>query len=348
MKTKDKVLELLLKNQNTSISGEALAKECSVSRAAIWKAVNSLREIGYDIQGTTNGGYILPDSCDLFSEELTKKYLNEHFQEFSTSHIECFSQIDSTNTYAKKMLSEASSLRDENGELTEDGKKYHNSMFIAESQTNGRGRLGRTFVSPQKTGVYQSVIVAPKGGISQPATLTASSAVAVCRVLKHLYNIDAKIKWINDIFCNGKKICGILTEGFANFETGMIEAAIIGIGINVRKNDSLPPEVAKIAGSIEECNPEVKINRCELAANICGETLKILQEDITAVMKEYKSLSFIIGKEITVHPVINNNEKDYKATVIDINEKAELVVQKTDNSIVNLSSGEVSLRSALI
>lgn len=352
MKTKDKVLELLLNNKNQAVSGEKLAAECEVSRAAIWKAVSSLREMGYEILGTTNGGYLISDSNDLFSKEIFTEYLKKDYPEFSQNFIQCFSEIDSTNTYGKTLLSQAGSLRDSFGNLTEDGKKLANSMIVAELQTKGRGRLGRTFVSPSKTGIYQSVIVAPEGGITQAATLTASSAVAVCRVLKRLYNLEAKIKWINDIFYNGKKLCGILTEGYANFESRTIEAAIIGIGINVKNNPDLPEDVAKVAGSIEEClkneNRSIQINRCELASHICGETLKILQEDISKVMDEYKSYSFLIGKEIIVHPVINQNQKDYKAIVIDINQNAELVVRNEEGSLITLSSGEVSLHSSEI
>lgn len=345
MKTKDKVLEILQKNINQSVSGEFLAAECEVSRAAIWKAVNSLRQTGYNIQGTTNGGYLLDQNNDLFSKELFNEFLCKNYPQYSQNHIECFEQIDSTNTYAKMLLSKSGSLRNINGELTKEGEILNNSIYVAEYQTNGRGRLGRTFVSPSKTGIYQSVIVAPQGGIAQPSVLTASTAVAVCRVLKRLYNIDAKIKWINDIFYEGKKLCGILTEGFANFESNNIESAVIGIGINVKENPDLPPEIKEIATSISETTTQNQINRCELSANICGETLSIFNEDINKVMQEYKNLSFIIGKEILVHPVINQNEKDYKATVVDINEKAELVVKKDDGTTVCLSSGEVSLHS---
>jgi len=348
MATKDKVLEILSQNQseNTAVSGEKLAEICGVSRAAIWKAVTNLRNQGYPIEGTTNGGYILQANADVFSQDNFTEELSKEFPALKQSHIECFKEIDSTNTYAKRLLTECGNLRNSIGELTEAGKKYHKSIYVAESQTAGRGRLGRTFYSPEKTGIYLTVVYAPEGGITQPALLTAVSAVAICRVLKRLYSINPQIKWINDIFVNGKKISGILTEGFTNFETGTIESAIIGIGINISDNpDVFPEDVAKIAGSITGSS-ENKVSRCKLAAGIAGEVLSILQEDSAETMKEYKELSFLIGQTVEVHPVIGNETQNYNAKAVDIDNEAGLVVQLEDGTLKTLNSGEVSLHSA--
>lgn len=343
MTTKDKVIQILEENKTQAVSGEKLAQICDVSRAAIWKAVNSLREKGYQIEGTTNGGYVLQNSVDLFSKEGILKELCNAYPQLSEVNIEAFPQIDSTNNYAKKILSECGNLRSIQGTLTAQGKKYHKSIITAETQTAGKGRLGRTFVSPNKTGVYLSLIYAPAGGISEPALITAFSAVAICRVLKKLYNVQPTIKWINDIFINGKKVSGILTEGSANFETGQIESAVIGIGINILDNpEILNPEISKIAGSILG-NSTQTINRNQLIANIAGETFKVLEEEPSSVIEEYKSLSFLIGQTIMVHPVIGEWNSVYQAKAIDITEKAGLVVQLNDGSKKVLNSGEVSL-----
>lgn len=364
MTTKEKVLELLTQNKENSVSGEKLAEACNVSRAAIWKAVNSLRENGCNIEGTTNGGYMLSGVADVFSTEVFSSAFEKNFPQFTSisaeskkevypSHIECFKEIDSTNTYAKKVLSEAGNLRSFDGSLTEAGKKYHRAIIVAESQTAGRGRLGRTFYSPSKTGIYLTVIYAPKGGIHDPAKLTAFSAVAVCRAIKKLYGINSKIKWINDIFINGKKVSGILTEGFTNFETGQIESAIIGIGINISDNpDVFPEEVKKVAGSItgsEKLNEsgEVSVSRCQLAAHVAGELLNVLEEEPLSVMQEYKQMSFIIGQTVEVHPVIGDVSSVYMAKAVDIADDAGLIVELEDGSRRILNSGEVSLRSVL-
>ena len=341
MATKDKVLEILTQNNEAPVSGEKLAEICGVSRAAIWKAINSLREQNCQIEGTTNGGYVLHGAADILTAELLQTQLDHDFPALAGSHLECFAQIDSTNTYAKSLLSKAGNLRNPDGTLTQAGKLYHNSIYVAESQTAGKGRLGRSFVSPAKTGIYLSVIYAPEGGIKNPAALTAFSAVAVCRVIKKLYKIEPKIKWINDIYINNKKICGILTEGSANFETGMIESAVIGIGVNIQDNQEVF-NAAQVAGSIVG-NASTTITRYQLAASIGGQTLSIFNEPEEELIKEYKSLSFTVGQTLTVHPVIGNNQKDFTAKAIDIDNNCSLVVQKEDGTILTLNSGEVSL-----
>ena len=349
MTTKEKVLKILADAKGQAVSGEALAAECGVSRAAVWKAVNTLREAGNSIEGTTNGGYVLADD-DIFSAEIFSETFSAHWPDYSDCHIECFKEIDSTNTYAKRLLAESVNPR-----------QFHKAILIAEKQTAGRGRIGRTFVSPEKSGIYFSIIYAPEGGITDPARLTASSAVAVCRALRKIFpdtNIQPQIKWINDIFLGGKKICGIGTEGITNFESGIIEAAIIGIGVNIKRNSEIEgSELGKIAGSIEEAlalnnsSPLPDFNRCQIAAEIIGQVLKILEEDFKSqtnhakIIKEYKEASLLIGKKVTVFPLIGDKKSSYKATATDIDENAGLVVTLADGSTRTLQSGEVSLKS---
>ncbi|MCR5766445.1 MAG: biotin--[acetyl-CoA-carboxylase] ligase [Treponema sp.] len=345
MKTKELVLEALseAKKSQTAISGEELAKKCQVSRAAIWKAVDSLRKEGFIIQGTTNGGYILEENNDVVSPALFYSYIKNNYSEESDLHkdlhkiqVECFKEIDSTNLYAKKLLAASPRL--------------DKRVIIAEHQTAGRGRMGRTFYSPDKTGIYLSAIYSPASPITNPAKITAFSAVAVCRAIKKLYGIETKIKWINDIFYNDKKICGILTEGFTNFETSLIESAIIGIGINIEENkEAFPEEVKKIAGAIFSGSTDTlntHITRCELAAEVSVQLYKILEEAPEAVFEEYKRLSFLLGKTLTVYPVIGDEKSSYKAKAVDIDENASLIVELSDGSKKSLFSGEVSLKSA--
>ena len=349
MTTKEKVLKILAEAKGQSVSGETLAAECGVSRAAVWKAVTALREAGNSIEGTTNGGYVLADD-DIFSQEIFSETFSARWPDFSDCHIECFKEIDSTNTHAKRLLAETGNPR-----------QYHKAILIAEKQTAGRGRIGRTFVSPEKSGIYFSIIYAPEGGITDPARLTASSAVAVCRALKKVFadaDIEPQIKWINDIFLGGKKSCGIGSEGITNFESGIIEAAIIGIGVNIKRNPQIEgTELEKIAGSIEEAlssdnsTPLPDFNRCQIAAEIIGQVLKILEEDSKSpsahakIIDEYKASSFLLGKKVTVFPLIGDEKSSYKATATDIDENAGLVVTLKDGSTKTLHSGEVSLKS---
>lgn len=346
MTTKEKILKELSENPGVSISGEKLAAICNVSRAAIWKAVTTLRNEGCNIAGTTNGGYILENQADIFSEEIFKDYFSKTYPSYRNSQIYCFKEIDSTNSFAKRLLSENGYLRDENQKLTEAGKKLHKAIIIAESQTAGRGRSGRTFVSPDKTGIYISIIYAPEGGVSQGTRITAFTAVAICRAIKKLFNIQPSIKWINDIFVEGKKVGGILTEGTANFETGLIESAVIGIGLNISKNpQAFSGELANIAGSIVQ-NEECNVSRIEFASEVGAQVLSVLEEDPVLVLKEYKDYSFLIGNKVVVHSLIDNEKGDYFAKVVDIDENAGLVVETEDGTVKTLVSGEVSLRSS--
>ena len=384
MTTKDKVLEKLAAAAGKPVSGEALAAECNVSRAAIWKAVSALRDKGFSIEGTPNGGYVLADGGDFCTPELFHKTFAREFPEYAENFTEWLTETDSTMTYAKRLLSECGNLRAADGSLTPAGKKYHGAVIVAESQTAGRGRLGRTFVSPDKTGIYLSVIYAPSGGITQPAPITAFAAVAVCRAINKLYGINPSIKWINDIFVeNGgrrKKAVGILTEGVTNFETQRIESAIIGIGLNIRPSKEFSGELDDIVGFIEPAansapssnatpnaqstpHPDVRatdganpgtsqptthttVSRCRLAAEVAGQVLRIYGEQPEKVIDEYKRLVFLIGEQVDVHPIIGDEKSVYTATAVDIDENASLVVRLKDGTTRKLSSGEVSLKSA--
>ncbi|MCR4940398.1 MAG: biotin--[acetyl-CoA-carboxylase] ligase [Treponemataceae bacterium] len=404
MTTKDKVLEQLVAAGGKAVSGELLAAQCDVSRAAIWKAVSSLRKQGFSIEGSTNGGYVLSGE-DICSPELFAQAFSDQFPEFKDCHTEWHKEIDSTNTYAKRLLSECGNLRTIDGSLTPAGQKYHQAVIVAESQTAGRGRLGRSFVSPDKTGIYLSIIYAPEGGIREPALITSFAAVAVCRAIKRLYKAEPAIKWINDIFIdNGgvrKKVVGILTEGMTNFEMRRIESAIIGIGINIKPSKALQGELKDIAGFIEDLSRSKgsmtadicgnspaqvtaeataekvttkardealgkagaqgeagasatksakgaaqAVSRCQLAAEVAGQVLKIYDEPKEKVIAEYKKLMFLIGQKLEVHPIIGDEKSVYTATAIDVDDNAELVVELEDGSRKTLSSGEVSLKSA--
>lgn len=331
MTTKEKIFNKLNSHKETAVSGEKLAEAYGISRAAVWKAIQALREEGFNIEGSTNGGYIYRKNSDVVRSDVVKDFLVQKYPGLKKAVIKCFKTIDSTNTYAKKLLSE------------NEKRALDKTVIIAESQTAGRGRLGRTFCSPEKTGIYLSVIYVPSDRKIEPAKITAFSAVAVKRVIERFFDVDAKIKWINDIYVNDKKVVGILTEGFTNFETGIIEAAVIGIGINIcTKKSQFSKEAQKVAGSITD-KKDFGISRSQIAAEVAGEVLSIFNEKPQKVIREYQDSSFLKGKTVEVHPIIDDENGVYSATVIAINEEAELVVKLKNGSIKKLSSGEVTL-----
>ena len=347
MSTKNTVLAVLEEHAGSAVSGEVLAQHCGVSRTAIWKAVHALRQAGCSITGSTNGGYILHNATDIINTERIFAYISKHYPQFSDITIECYPELDSTVTYAQRALANCGALRGADGMLTAAGKRYHRALIVAEKQTAGRGRMGRTFISPQKTGIYLSVLYAPCGGISKPARLTACAALAVCRAIKKLYAVDPRIKWVNDVFVHGKKVCGILTEGVVSLESGIIESAIVGIGINIADNPaSFPAELTHVAGSITGNTAINSVGRAALAAEVVCQCLALFEGDTHTAMQEYKQLSFILGQRIEVCPVAGSTEAAYEATALDITDDASLVVQLLDGTQQTLLSGEVSLRSA--
>ena len=266
-------------------------------------------------------------------------WLKKLYPEFSGCHIECHKSIDSTNTYAKNLLAAA-------GDVTQ----YNHAIITADTQTAGRGRIGRTFVSPADTGVYVSLVVTPKGGITQPALITAWTAVAVCRAIKNVYGTDVKIKWINDLYVNNggklKKCAGILTEGVTDCNTGLVNSAVIGIGINIKPSAQIQNSDAKaIAGYLSGApdTTDVLVSQARFVAEIAGQVFHVLEEPAAKVIKEYKSKLFLLGQTLTVHPLIGDNKTAYTATAIDIDENAGLIVRLPDGTTKILSSGEVTL-----
>lgn len=248
--------------------------------------------------------------------------------------------VDSTNIYAKKLIennqkqsqqaASASPLADLNG-----------TVIYADEQTAGHGRLGRPFYSPSQTGIYMSLIYA-HDVITNPALITASTAVAVSRVLDEAFGVQIQIKWVNDLYLNGKKVCGILTEGHVDAARAEVTAAVVGIGINISTQD-FPDEIARKAGGI--LNEDQQFDKEKLIEQIAKECLNIY--DSTQLTQnafaEYRRRSMLIGKQVTVHPVIDCAEKDYPATVTDITEDAKLKVRLNDKTEQLLDSGEVSL-----
>ena len=356
MSTKQNVLQALNSLKSSEfLSGEELAQTCSVSRTAIWKAIKALEDEGYEIEAVTNRGYrILASPDKLDSAQISSIIKNGCGAELKTF---VFDSIDSTNSEAKRHAASVGAFRDIQGNLTEKGSVAHLSLFAAESQTGGKGRLGRTFVSPKDTGVYFSLLYSPRGGVKNPALYTAAAAVSVVRAVSTLFVESSQIKWVNDVFLAGKKICGILVEGIANFETGSIDAAVVGIGINIRQNKNLSGEIAKIVGSVEEAKSAKGEEFISCGKNaLIGEVVKNLVEFYSAFEKddekvksemiaEYRSCSMLNGKTVTVNPVAGGTGETYRALVKDVSEEMKLIVETENGEIRELSSGEVSLHS---
>jgi len=321
MSTKMELLKYLDDNFGTYVSGEKLAKELGVSRAAVNKAARSLRQSGYQIYSRTSQGYCIREKKDILSEASLESMINQ------PCRVKIFDTIGSTNNYAKTI------------ELTEKPV-----IIVANQQTAGKGRHGRTFASPANTGLYMTVALKPTFDLAKSPFITIATAVAVCHAIDQVCGISPKIKWVNDLYYRNLKICGILSEAQTNLETGRIDSLIIGIGINCFPG-SFPPDLDGIAGPISDTTDS--FSRTQLAAAVVNNLLDTLGNiSDKGFLQEYRRRCFVLGKGILVHPI--NGERPIKARAIDIDENGGLVIEYMEGirmrEMETISTGEVSIR----
>ena len=326
MSVKDNVLSKLEESKGTYISGEQLAEALSVSRNSVWKAVKSLQEDGYKIVAVTNKGYCLTKDNDIFSTKAIEKHLPQN----SVFQCEVHKEVSSTNDLARIYAHQGAS---------------EGLVVIAENQSGGKGRLGRKFHSPTGTGIYMSLLLRPTIPSTDSLSITTAAAVAVARAIEKVTGEKARIKWVNDIFCRKKKVCGILTEASFSLEGGHLEYAILGIGVNVMEPvDGFPKELQGIAGSVLTSAQNIPEVRSMLVANILQEFWGYYQNlSKKEFLQEYRERSLIIGKDIWVV----NGEDVVPAQALSINDACELEVAYKDGTHEVLSCGEVSIKPIL-
>ncbi len=323
MGKKEELLSLFENNKGCYLSGEDIAEKLSVSRTAVWKIVNSLRKGGYKIDAVQNKGYCLSAETDILSPQGVCKYLEPICSDLK---IEVLQIAESTNTLMRESAANGAA----------EGR-----VIIANSQIGGRGRRGHTFYSPDNTGVYMSILLKPLHYSAKDAVkITTMAAVAVCEAIESVSGKSAQIKWVNDIFVNGKKVCGILTEASFGLEDGFLDYAILGIGINAfTPKGGFPPEIQNIAGSVFENAQSDGKNR--LAAEVLNKFMtyyKTSQKE--NYVKNYKSRSLLIGKSVNVISPCGTKT----AQAIDIDNECRLIVEYPDGKTEALSSGDVSVK----
>lgn len=239
--------------------------------------------------------------------------------------IEIHHSLESTNTLAKQIASDGAN---------------EGTVIIAREQTAGRGRLGRSFYSPSKTGIYMSVILKPRQNVDCSLLITSGTAVALCRAIKKVYNLNAQIKWVNDIYLGGKKICGILAEASINHQNNALNYIVLGVGVNL-STENFPDEIRNKAGSILSSQNKLKQN--EFVAEILNQIDVIYNDlDNRSFMEEYKNLSCVLGCDIEF---TQGNATSF-ATAIDITQDGHLLVRLADGNLKELSTGEISVRLA--
>ena len=324
MSSKQQLLTFLEANRDKYLSGEDMAKELGLSRSAVWKAIINLRGDGYKISAFPGKGYMLEEDNDILSLEGMSLFLDKKIDK---NLIHVYSTLDSTNQTAKEMAVSGA----ENG-----------TLIIADKQTNGRGRRKRSFISPSG-GIYMSFVLNSERFATIDHGVMITYAVnAVCEAIETVTGKHPQVKWMNDIFLDGKKICGILTESASDFETGEIQWIVLGIGINFSISaKDFPKEIEAIAASIYKEGEEISATRNELAAAIIN---KILSEkaffDKRDILQKYRERLNMLGKRIS----IVSREGEIYAKAIDIDEEGCLIAECEDGSTRHFSDGEISVR----
>ncbi len=322
METKDKLLALLQSRQGEFVSGEEIAEALTLSRTAVWKAANALRASGYRIDAVRNRGYRLDAGTDILSQSGIEALLGT---DGSGLTLEVLSCVDSTNSLLREKA---------NAGIPE------GYVVLAGQQTGGRGRMGRRFYSPPDTGLYLSLLLRPTHlPPAQAVGITTMAAVAACRAIEEVSHGDAQIKWVNDIYLGGKKVCGILTEASIGLESGSLDYAVVGVGFNVcPPEDGFPEELSQIAGAILPRSQEGARNR--LAAAFLKHFLAIYRSGGTGYAEEYRRRSLVIGKPIRVLSPAGQRP----AFALDVDSSCRLIVRYDDGTVEALSSSEVSIR----
>lgn len=321
---KDAVLALLEQSRGKVISGSVLAQQLQVSRTAVWKAIERLRQQGISIEASPGGGYCLRQEDDTLTVSAIKSIL--HTKQIGRQ-IVIIPQTDSTNALLKREYADHA----------------HGFTLIAEAQTAGRGRLGRSFCSPAGQGLYCSILLRLALPLAQLHFITIAAAVAVCNTITKACGFTPQIKWVNDILHQNKKLCGILTEASIEGETGQVAYTVLGIGINVCGSENFPEELRDIAGTLADFT-QTPPRRAVLAATLLCEVeaccTLLLENRHDELLDAYRAHSCVLGQKIRVL----GDGTPYDAVAGQINKQGHLCVRKPDGTQHILSAGEISVR----
>ena len=321
--SREQVLELLRSEDGSFLSGEQLSERLGLSRTAVWKTVKALRREGYEIEARTGMGYRLVSAPNVLTEAEIRRFLT------ADRSLYCFDTIDSTNTYARKIALEGA---------------VDGAAVIADHQTAGRGRMGRSFQSPRGKGIYLSVLFRPHLPPERLMPVTALAGLAVCDAVERLCGVRPGLKWPNDPVLGSRKLCGVLTEMALEGETGRVQHLVVGVGVNVLHGpEDFQDEVADIATSLQ-MELGKPVSRPHLTALLLEELDRVYEalraDDLTAYLAAYRRDCVNLGKTVQ----LIGAEGRETVTAVDVDEAFGLVVQMPDGSRKTVRSGEVSVR----
>ncbi len=313
----------LLRERGSYVSGQELCEHFGVSRTAVWKAINQLKKEGYCIQAVQNRGYLLVSEDEVFGQNELESRMDT---KWAGHPVNFYDTVNSTNLRAK---------------LDADNGAPEGALVVADMQTAGRGRRGRTWSSPAGLNVYFTLILKPQYVPDKASMVTLVMALAVAEGIRETCGVEAGIKWPNDIVANGKKVCGILTE--MSVERDFIHHVVIGVGINVGLQE-FAPELAATATSLQaECGRNVP--KAALVANIMKAFEKHYEvfrgkADLSGLIGSYNEMLVNRDREVRVL----DPKGEYSGIARGINEVGELLVELPDGRVEKVYAGEVSVR----
>lgn len=317
----DEILHLLREDASGFISGEEISRRLHVSRTAIWKRIRHLRSLGYEIEASTRSGYRLTQSPDILSPSEIKPFLKT---KWLGKTIHYFHTLDSTNSRAYELATRGA----EEGEVV-----------IAESQTKGKGRLGRNWYSPPHLNLYLSVILRPPLPPQKAPLITLMAAVATAEAIRHYSGLRPLIKWPNDLLLNGRKMAGLLNE--IQSETDRIHFVILGIGVNLNiDSKTFPKEIGSMATSLKE-ETGGKVSRKAFLASLLKELEKwyalFLKEDGAVILKSWRTWAQIKGRHIKM----TSFGETIEGMAIDVDSEGALIIETRHGERKKVVAGDV-------
>ncbi|MCM1252138.1 MAG: biotin--[acetyl-CoA-carboxylase] ligase [Clostridium sp.] len=326
MKTDKSDILSLLRGSSDYVSGQQLCTQFGVSRTAVWKVINQLKEEGYEIEAVSHKGYRLLSSPDILSEsEIASRITTE----WAGREIHYFSETGSTNIEAKRYAEEGAP---------------HGTTVVADMQSAGRGRRGKSWQSPAGSAIYMTILLRPEFAPDKASMLTLVMALSVADAIAEMTGLSSGIKWPNDIVVNKKKVCGILTE--MNAELDYIQYVVIGVGINVNNNspEEFPAEIRQNATSLK-LESGMHLSRAALLERVLAHFEKNYQIftktlDLSALMDAYDARLLNRNTEVKVL----DPKGEYTGIARGINPTGELLVEMASGEVTPVYAGEVSVR----
>lgn len=321
------ILKALLSNGPEFVSGNQLAQQLGISRVGVWARLEKLRDEQFDIEAVRHRGYRLSKEPDHINGRLIQAYLD---LQGNSTHLHCLSEVDSTNSVAERLLA--------NNEETP-------LVVISNRQTQGRGRMGRVWHSPDKGGIYASFAFRPRLPYPRLQTITLWLGLQICHSLHQTYGLALKVKWPNDLFLDGRKVAGMLTE--ARIDADLTRDLIFGVGLNVCSDLSQWPDAVAAVATTLQTHSQEALRTNHVAAVLINTVEKAYQryledphtEELLNLWQQY---NYLDQRAIT----FERGRETHQGKVVGLREDGALLIQPEDGPITALQSGEVSLNSA--